>query len=58
MTPEQKAVLDVAVAKTEELTKLIRDSLPIRAVGGGHVHNELLTLNGQLKRLAADVTVS
>lgn len=58
MTPEQKVVLDEAVAKTDELVKLLRDSLPLRATGGGHVHNELLTLNTKLKKLAGDVTVA
>jgi hypothetical protein len=57
MTEAQKAQLDAAVAKVEELQATLRDSLPLRATGGGHVFNELLTVGNSLKKLSAEVTV-
>lgn len=57
MTAEEKALLDAQIETVTELKDLIRESLPIRAVGGGHVHNELLKVIDNLTRLSANVTV-
>lgn len=58
MTAEQKAVLDAALAKVNELQDTLRDSLPLRAVGGGHVFNELLKVGNDLKKLSDEVVVA
>lgn len=59
MTQEEKDLfleeLTAANAKAVELKNLIRDSLPIRSVGGGHVHNELIVLSDVLTRLETQV---
>lgn len=55
MTQEEKDLflkeLAAVNAKAVELKNLIRDSLPIRSVGGGHVHNELIVFSDVLTRL-------
>lgn len=59
MTQEEKDLfleeIASATAKATELKNLIRDSLPLRSVGGGHVHNELLVLADTLGRLETKI---
>lgn len=45
---EKQAILD----KIEELRGYIAQSLPLRAVGGGHIHNELQKLKKDIEKIA------
>lgn len=55
MTPEQREQFNAVIAKVEELQGVIRNSLPMRASGAGHVFNELLAVGEDLKKLNAAI---
>lgn len=58
MNAAQKAALDEAIAKIVELEEEIKVSLPIRAVGGSHVFNELLKVKASLQNISDNVVVA
>ena len=41
-------------AKLDELVVTIRESVPMRATGAGHVHNEVLTLSRKVGRMVTE----